>query len=81
MKSFTILLLASLAAATKSNGIRAASGNSTDVNQGSGANAEAGNNNQGNSSSNASDVIQVQNGQQCINVDALNDPKCVSTIQ
>lgn len=77
MKSFTVLLLAGFAVATKGSVIRAAaSGNSTDVNTASGnSTAEAGNNNvKGN---NTSDVIQVQNGQQCINVDALNDPKCV----
>lgn len=64
-------------------------GNSTEVNQGADANADAGkdnnnndnnNNNDENNAANASDVIQVQNGQQCINVEALNDPKCVSRL-
>lgn len=41
------------------------------------------NNNQedNNQDINANDVIQVQNGQQCVNLDALNDPKCVFTLR
>lgn len=95
MKSFTVLLLAGLAVATQQEGgAQAAAGNATDiqqgnsteVNQGADANAEAGqennnnNNDEQNNEANAGDVIQVQNGQQCINVEALNDPKCVSHV-
>lgn len=87
MKSFTVLLLAGLAVAAKEGGAQAAAGNATDIQQGnSTADANAGkdnnnnnnNNNDENNAANASDLIQVQNGQQCINVEALNDQKCVS---
>lgn len=86
MKSFTVLLLAGLAVAAKEGGAQAAAGNTTDIQQGnSTADANAGkdnnnnnNNNDENNAANASDLIQVQNGQQCINVQALNDQKCVS---
>lgn len=90
MKSFTVLLLAGLAAAAQEGGAQAAAGNATDIQQGNsteaaqGADANAGqennnndNQNENNNEANAGDVIQVQNGQQCINVEALNDPKCV----
>lgn len=90
MKSFTVLLLAGLAVATQKDGAQAAAGNATDIQQDNStqvdqgdANAEAGkennnnNNNDENNAANASDLIQVQNGQECINVEALNDPKCV----
>ena len=60
-------------------------GNATEVNQGADANAEAGqdnnnnnNNNEEDNAANAQDVIQVQNGQQCVNLEAVNDPKFVS---
>lgn len=91
MKSITVLFLAGLAVATQEGGAQAVAGNATDiqqgnsteVNQGSDANVEAGkdnnkNNDEENNAANAQDIIQVQNGQECINVDALNDPKCVS---
>jgi predicted nucleic acid-binding Zn-ribbon protein len=69
-----------------------AGNNSTEVNQGADANAEAdkennnNNNNEENNNNNneennaANEVIQIQNGQQCINLEAVNDPKCVSII-
>lgn len=87
MKSITVLLLAGLAVAAKEGGAQVAAGNATDIQQGnSTANAEAGqdnnnnnnNNDAENNAGNASDLIQVQNGQQCINVEALNGQKCVS---
>lgn len=63
-----------------------AGNNSTEVNQGADANAEAGkeNNNENNNNDEednaANEVIQVQNGQQCVNLEAVNDPKCASTL-
>lgn len=74
----------------------AQAGNGAEAAQGGEANADAGkdnNNNQDNNQednnnqedqnqeNNANDVIQVQNGQQCVNLDALNDPKCVFTLR
>lgn len=94
MKSLTILLLAGLAVATQGQegGAQAAAGNatevqqggnSTEVNQGADANEQAGqenNNNENNNEENnaANEVIQIQNGQQCVNLEAVNDPKYVS---
>lgn len=84
MKSFTVLLLAGLAVATQKDGAQAAAGNATDIQQGNStqvdqgdANAEAGKDNNNNNNNDENNLIQVQNGQECINVEALNDPKCV----
>lgn len=85
MKSLTVLLFAGLAMASQEGGAQAAAGNATNIQQGNSTEVNQGqdnnnnnNNNEDNNAGNAGDVIQVQNGQQCINVDALNDPKCVS---
>lgn len=85
MKSFTVLLLAGLAVATQKDGAQAAAGNATDIQQGNSTQVNQGdagkdnnnNDNDENNAANASDLVQVQNGQECINVEALNDPKCV----
>lgn len=78
------------AEAAAGNATEVAQGNSTEAAQGGEANAEAGkennNNNENNNEennnqeNNANDVIQVQNGQECVNLEALNDPKCVPIV-
>lgn len=69
---------AGAAQAAAGNATNVQQGNSTEVNQGANANATAGQDNNNNNNNQDNNVIQVQNGQQCINVEALNDPKYVS---